>query len=327
MGREFVFDKHDVFLFGRHSACPLQLPAEDDTASRYHFVLEVNPPEAQVRDLGSLNGTFVRGIKYGGRDPDEAPEAARERTFPVIHLRDGDEIQVGATRLRCRIELPPPSPGDKATRFAPRSQVADLGQASTGLLQRAQVPAAAAVSPGPIGELIQMIADEARAGGTPAAGGLNAYEIGPQLGEGGFGAVYLGTRRSDGVQVAIKVMLSRVAVSEEARRRFLREVEVTRGLRHPHIVTLLEHGTGGSAFYFILEFCRGGSVTDLMARRGGRLGIEEAGGIALQVLAALEHGHGRGIVHRDIKPGNILLTEREDGQAKLADYGLAKDFH
>ena len=73
-GRVFAFDAHDTFLFGRAPDCHAQLAEDDTTASRHHFLLEVNPPVARLRDLGSLNGTHVNGRRHGGRDPHETPE-------------------------------------------------------------------------------------------------------------------------------------------------------------------------------------------------------------------------------------------------------------
>src|SRR4026207_1055394 len=70
-GKTFTFDEHDTFIFGRAPDCHAQLPEATPPASRHHFILEVNPPDARVRDLGSLNSTHVNGTKYGGRAPNE----------------------------------------------------------------------------------------------------------------------------------------------------------------------------------------------------------------------------------------------------------------
>src|SRR5260221_13412870 len=74
-GKHFEFDGHDTFLFGRSPDCHAELSADDSTASRHHFLLEVNPPAARLRDLGSLNGTYVNGQKYGGPRPPPPPPA------------------------------------------------------------------------------------------------------------------------------------------------------------------------------------------------------------------------------------------------------------
>jgi serine/threonine protein kinase len=98
-GRQFAFEDHDTFLFGRSPDCHAQLAEDDGTASRHHFLLEVNPPAARLRDLGSMNGTYVNGTKYGGRGS-MTLEKARQQRWPEVDLRDGDGIRVGTTVLR-----------------------------------------------------------------------------------------------------------------------------------------------------------------------------------------------------------------------------------
>jgi serine/threonine protein kinase len=138
-------------------------------------------------------------------------------------------------------------------------------------------------------------------------------------------------------------MLPRVAVRPQARDMFLREIENMKTLRHRNIVRMKDHGDSHGTFFMTLEYCAGGSAEDLMARRGGRLGVDEALGIMLQVLDGLEYAHtalvphvarpdgsagqGQGLVHRDVKPVNIFLTAAENPYvAKVADYGLSKAF-
>ena len=152
------------------------------------------------------------------------------------------------------------------------------------------------------------------------------YELGEMIGEGGMGAVYLARRQRDGAKVAIKVMLSKVAVDDSARAGFKREIDVTQSLRHPNIVELYENGSAGAGFYFVMEYCPRGSVDSLMERRGGTLSIDEARPIILNALEGLAFAHAKGFVHRDLKPQNILLTSNTDGVAKIADFGLAKNF-
>ena len=79
--KTFVFDTHDIFLFGRKDDCHACLP-DDQLVSRHHFVMEVNPPHACVRDLGSLHGTIINGVKYGGRQKHETPEEGARRQYP-----------------------------------------------------------------------------------------------------------------------------------------------------------------------------------------------------------------------------------------------------
>lgn len=104
-GQELVFDGHDVLVFGRDGDERAVLPDDDPTASRHHFLLEVNPPDVCVRDLGSLNGTWVNGRKCGSRSPGETPEEGRLRDYPHVALRDGDEIRAGAHAFRVGVEV------------------------------------------------------------------------------------------------------------------------------------------------------------------------------------------------------------------------------
>src|SRR5688500_4323319 len=102
-GRPYDFDAHDTFLFGRAADCHAVLPLEDTTASRHHFLLEVNPPAARLRDLGSLNGTWVNGTRHGGRVLGQAPDGAVPRDGAGVDLQDGDEIRVGATTFAVHV--------------------------------------------------------------------------------------------------------------------------------------------------------------------------------------------------------------------------------
>lgn len=147
------------------------------------------------------------------------------------------------------------------------------------------------------------------------------YELDRQLGEGGMGAVYQARRLSDdGAEVAVKVMLSQVAVHAAARQRFLREIEVLGRLRHPRCVPLLDCGASGHTFFFVMELCPGGSLDRL-----GTLPLDRLAPLLDEALEGLAHAHGAGFVHRDLKPQNVLLESTAAG-ARLADFGLAKSF-
>jgi serine/threonine protein kinase len=290
-GRTFAYDRHDTFLFGRSPDCHAELAADDTTASRHHFLLEVNPPQARLRDLGSLNGTHVNGVKYGGRGRQESPEEAARRKLPEVDLRDGDHIRVGATVFEVGIEghrstTPADLPGDDA---APLESV---------LSQRPHT--APTVVPG--------------------------YEVGRLIGRGGMGAVYLAKRAEDGSTVAVKVMLAQADVDEAGREAFQREIEVTRSLRHPRIVSLIDHGSTENTFYFAMEYCAGGSVADLQRRHPGGIPLPLAVRIALEALEGLAFAHERGFVHRDLKPENLLVADAAGAGAKVTDFGLAKSF-
>ncbi|MET8130012.1 serine/threonine-protein kinase [Streptomyces sp. NPDC005065] len=139
--------------------------------------------------------------------------------------------------------------------------------------------------------------------------------------------------------VAVKVLLSGVAVDPNVRAGFLRELETTHALRHRNIVGFRGGGASDRQLFLTCEYCAGGGVDELVARRGGRLPVDEAVPITLQALAGLEYAHtapvparladgsvvtASGLVHRDVKPHNLLLDA--DGTVKVADFGLAKAF-
>ena len=92
-GEAFSFTEHDTFIFGRMEDCHARI-ANDDLVSRHHFILEVNPPQVCLRDLGSLNGTYVNRKKFGGRNAGETPEQGAQRRYPEVELKHGDSIQV-----------------------------------------------------------------------------------------------------------------------------------------------------------------------------------------------------------------------------------------
>jgi serine/threonine protein kinase len=130
----------------------------------------------------------------------------------------------------------------------------------------------------------------------------------------------------DGSTVALKVMLAQADVDETAREAFQREIEVTRSLRHPRIVSLIDHGSTDGTFYFAMEYCAGGSVADLQRRQPGGLPLALAVGIVLESLEGLAFAHEQGFVHRDLKPENLLLADGTGAGAKVTDFGLAKSF-
>ena len=140
-----------------------------------------------------------------------------------------------------------------------------------------------------------------------------------------MGAVYLARRSEQADPVALKVMLPALVLDEAAQEIFLREIEITRSLRHPNIVGLLDFGKHEGRFYFALEYCARGSAEALRrARGGGRLSLPLVLRIASETLEGLAAAHDAGFVHRDLKPDNVLLAE--DGTARIADFGLAKSF-
>ncbi len=145
------------------------------------------------------------------------------------------------------------------------------------------------------------------------------YVIDRVLGRGGMGTVYLARDVKHGRQVAIKV-LSAEAVAHVGAKRFHREVRVMARLQHPHILPLLDSGEAGGSPYYVMPYVKGGSLRDLLKKKG-RLHFAEAVEITREVAGALEHAHENFLLHCDIKPENILLSA---GHAVLSDFGIAR---
>jgi len=136
-----------------------------------------------------------------------------------------------------------------------------------------------------------------------------------------MGTVYRATRQSTGREVAVKVLHGKLAALPGFLRRFDREVRTMGRLVHPNIVRCLAAGSADGVVYVALELVTGGSVADLLARRG-RLTVADALSVAVATARALDYAHQNGVIHRDVKPDNLLVTAA--GEVKLADLGLAK---
>ena len=145
------------------------------------------------------------------------------------------------------------------------------------------------------------------------------YRLERELGRGGMATVYLAQDLKHDRRVALKVLSPEVAQALGAER-FLREIRVTAGFDHPHILPLLDSGQAGTLLYYLMPYVEGESLRDRLTREK-RLPLEDALRIAREVAGALAYAHSRGIIHRDIKPENILLA---GGHARVADFGIAR---
>lgn len=376
-GQEFVFDDPNTSIIGRSADCQLQVPDDEEhlQISRHHCLLDVNPPDIRIRDFGSLNGTWVNGKKIGQREDGQTPEEGAKATFPEHDLKHGDVIQLGKTTFRVEIFVPIVCTECSTEIAEDQKQVAEVlpgvfqcercrKKAEVARQKEAPRPKAKKCAKcgrdvsGEVGEhrhgdfmcvsckadplaILKMMLQLAGQGSRNLVA-IRGYQIIKELGHGGMGAVYLARHDKTGRQVALKIMLPKVAVEEWNREMFEREVENTKALKHRNVVQLYDHGCSNGTFFFTLEFCDGGSVDQLMANRGGRLPLREAGPIILQALDGLVYAHGMevavkmkdgrveqrcGIVHRDLKPQNLFLVGNVNSRvAKIGDFGLAKAF-
>jgi serine/threonine-protein kinase len=153
----------------------------------------------------------------------------------------------------------------------------------------------------------------------------NRYALAEQIGAGGSARVFAAVDERLGRRVAVKMLDARLATSADpaSRERFLREGPTSASFLHRHAVAVFDAGQDADDLYIVMELVDGPSLAEVLATRGA-LPVAEATRIAVQVLAALAAAHDAGVVHRDVKPGNILLAP--DGDAKLTDFGIAKRF-
>ncbi|MBT8487345.1 MAG: protein kinase [Gemmatimonadetes bacterium] len=144
------------------------------------------------------------------------------------------------------------------------------------------------------------------------------YEIEREIGAGGMAVVYLARDLKHDRHVALKSLRPELA-SSVGGERFLREIQLSARLSHPHILTLIDSGQAGDVLFFVLPYVEGESLREWIARDAG-LPLEDAVRIAEQVASALTYAHEQGVVHRDIKPENILI---HGGEAQVSDFGIA----
>lgn len=145
------------------------------------------------------------------------------------------------------------------------------------------------------------------------------YTIERTLGSGGMARVYLAADRKHDRQVAVKVLRSELAAAIGSER-FLREIKITAKLNHPHILPLLDSGEADGFLYYVMPYIAGGSLRRRLQPEGN-LPLPVTLRVARQVADALDHAHGVGIIHRDVKPENILFS---DSHAIVADFGIAR---
>ncbi len=315
-GQSFVFDRHDTFIVGRSRFVHCPMP-EDSALSRDHFLIEINPPRCEVRDLGSTNGTFVN-----------------ERRVDRVKLSSGDRIAAGQSVFQVRVDSGMSSGANDVTSATVSSETP--GTVSLGLNGQPIVCSVCgkgappdvdvAIGPEPLpGEPMNWLCEKCRAIAVPQP--VPHYTTLCELGRGAMGVVYQARDNQSGRLVALKLIVPESAAARSAVDRFLREMSVISQLKHPNIVEWLEQGMTRGQFWFAMEYVQGTNLEALANDEPGKFPVKQACRMACQVLKGLEQAHRLGFVHRDIKPENILIGRGPDGLvAKISDFGLAKSF-
>ena len=257
----------------------------------------------------------------------------RERNFTVavsiarraVELSDIDERVVrGLLELLDRL-------GDRAgaihayeafSRRLAQELDAEPAAETTALIQRIRArssPASPATRSTPMPEVVVEPTSADRANDRAAGARFNGWQVVRELGRGGMAIVYLARDLKHDRHVALKTMRPELAITLGADR-FLREIEITARLAHPHILPLIDSGAADGTLYLVTPYVAGESLRARLVR-GGRFPVADAIRIAGEVAEALDYAHRSGVIHRDIKPENILLA---DGHAIVADFGVAR---
>lgn len=336
--RVFSFEDHDTFMVGRMDDCHVCIES-DSFLSRHHFILEVNPPNARLQDLGSLNGTYINEKKVGGRDVSETPEEALKRhKFPWVDLKNGDVITTGDTRFNVIIESPNIMIGPVRCQKCGRDVSNEAGAMRGGTYVCESCQKSAAASPF---ELLQQFLEDSRFGRPTYRKNATStlkygfhqesltqfsdWDIVKVLGAGLFGATYLLQNRSSKKNVALKLMLPKIAASDELKDHFLQETTAIQKIKHPNMMDFIESGYRNGIFYFLMDYCNIGNLESL--RHGGTVKPSDLILSMLQALEPLTVAHSNGFVHRNLKPQNILLHTADNKiYVKISDFGLSRSF-
>ena len=354
VGERYTFDEPSGFLFGRADDCHCVV-VNDNTFSRHHFMLEINPPCVTIKDLGSLNGTYVNGEKHGGRPAEVLPEDA-DWSAPIA-LRSNDLIEAGNCMFELIIEgsnvcvdcgeiIPPEAltssefvggtylcENCRNKELNTNTSIPQQGIISMNVEQRREAEA----DPSHVlDDLIQHELEQA----DEDAPAIEGYKGLKKVGEGGFGVVYRAVRTSDNKMVALKMMLQTRQPYPKQKKLFEREKQIALQLSHQNIVACNKAGIWGDIHYIEMEYMDGGCALDLLVKQAGPLMVEQAVPLMLDTLKGLAYAHQaelniqteqgllslKGIVHRDIKPTNILIATNQRPVYKLADFSISKAF-
>lgn len=290
---EFRIEGSRPFVMGRSSAAEVHV--RDPKLSRQHCEIHATADGYFIRDLGSRNGTFVNGAR-----------------ITEARIGNGDRIQIGLTRFLFRCEGPAEeavsdthlADAEGPRRCAACGTIVPLHEVARARQTAEHIYCSACLAAVPlIGKVIA------------------GYEVVQCIGRGSMGTVFKAEQLSMRRHVALKILHKELSNQPEAVERFLREARAGGQFSHPNIVRIYDMNQADGHCFIAMEYVPGGDAGSLLDREGP-LPVPRVLDIAIQAATALAHAHSKGVVHRDVKPSNLLLAN--DGLVKLADLGLAK---
>jgi serine/threonine-protein kinase len=335
VGKEIVFDGYGMFTIGRPASdgrnrkLDGRIPG-DPYMSRGHMQITVSPSVVLLHDISThgtaVNGERVRATSFNGQ------------MAKLTNLKDGDIIVGGKTRFRARIESRPELP----------QEVSPTGQGTVdsddpwktkicgrvGACREVKCLVCREVA---TDSLLNDLTDTgltayvcqsclAKQRNSPCP--IPNYEKLAMLGTGSLGVVLKARRLSDGKIVALKVLAPEMCAIPELAKTFLRQMRLCAKLSHPKLVPIVQMGQAGNQLWLATEYVDGIDARRLRQQLKGKLPLADAIDIACQTLEGLSYAHGKSLVHRDVKPSNILVAGQPGGyDARLADFGLIKNIN
>ncbi len=308
--RVFEFTERTHFTLGRDNRCsPIHIDGKESSVSQNHCEIHINPPRITIRDIGSLNGTKINGELIGKRGSGETREQSQARHYSEYQLHDGDIIELAsAVRLRVQIQ--------KSRDAQSTIKTISLEERNTITSQQSEAE-----------EQVSTLFSEQARNRALLLLSTNEYEVGDLIGSGEMGFVLKGNHIESGIPVAIKLILPRILDNNKAEKRFHREIQIHDRLRHLNIVATRKFIADNGYLCIVMDYCNGGSLEKWINNRKAWPTPKRAVGIILAALQGLEFAHENQVVHRDLKPGNILMqfdSQKEIHLPKIADFGLAK---
>lgn len=332
-GTVWVFDRRQELTLGRMPPSQLRLPNET-TMSRTHLRMTLDDRGGRIEDLKSSNGTRVNGVRVAlatlsNKDVIEIGQTQILFLFQNEYSHVGQDESMGVTSIETSDSSdavgsdsrPSPAPEFESTRLErPRKNpLSDSDSLVTPLVASA-----------PIAETIAPSEEDLPATRLAATGSSIPTQVGPYrmiklLGQGGMATVHLAEHLRTNKKFAVKLIRSDVPVSDKQTQLFFREAGVLTRLNHPRIVKAIEFGMERRTPYLVMQYIPTIDLFELLQESSAQERIKIAAWSVFCVLQALHYAHSQGIIHRDIKPGNLLAYR--DGRhlrVKLADFGLAK---
>jgi pSer/pThr/pTyr-binding forkhead associated (FHA) protein/tRNA A-37 threonylcarbamoyl transferase component Bud32 len=334
--KSYEYEGKQILVIGRASDCAIV--AMEPTVSRYHCIIDIADSSVMVRDFGSLNGTFISGIEIGRRLDGHKAKDASFASGTVISMKDSDVLGLGKD---CSLRLRKIGGDEK-----------ELDNEAGGEIKRCVICGDEIIG-GKVNtrfcskcledrtNIVRFIAEEVEEK-AKITEEISGYEKIRLLGKGGMGQVWLVKEREKKKRMALKIMLPKTESDERRKKLFIREARLASQLIHRNIVTIHKCSESDNVFYILMELCKGGDLRYFTEKKGGKLKVDPATSIILNVLDGLIYAHNvklkddavtgekiisSGIVHRDLKPTNIFLTsEKKNPTAKIGDFGLSKAF-